>query len=79
METILPGLQFAIKHNLTQSEMKIVALMGGDPISSKELSDTLKVDKTSISHYLVRLELKGVIEVVRTEVSKKFWKAVSIE
>lgn len=60
-EVLIPGLKFANKHNLTQKEIEVLAPFLEKPHTTLELSEVLKVNKTTLHGVIQRLKLKNLL------------------
>lgn len=60
-ETLMPGLKFARKHNLTPKEIEVLILFLGKPLTIVELSELLEANKTTLHHVIQRLKLKNLL------------------
>jgi len=60
-EILMYGLKFAKKHNLTQKEIEVLVPFLEKPYTTFELSELLKVHKTTLHHTIQRLKLKSLL------------------
>lgn len=60
-EVLIPGLKFAKEHNLTQKEIEVLVPFLEKPYTTLELSEKLKVHKTTLHHIIQRLKLKSLL------------------
>ena len=60
-EVLIPGLVFAETHDLTHKEIEVVIPFLEKPYTTLELSEVLKVHKTTLHHIIQRLKLKGLL------------------
>lgn len=60
-EVLIPGMKFASKHNLTQKEIEVLVPFLDKPYTTLELSEVLKVHKTTLHHVIQRLKLKHLL------------------
>jgi len=60
-EVLIPGMKFAIKHNLTQKETEVLVPFLEKPYTTSELSELLKAHKTTLHHVIQRLKLKNLL------------------
>lgn len=60
-EVLIPGMEFAKKHNLTQKEIEVLVLFLEKPYTTLELSKLLGAHKTTLHHVIQRLKLKNLL------------------
>lgn len=59
---LIPGLHFAMKHELSQSEMEIFWALNQKPMSSNDLVQLTKRHTSTVNNALTRLKLKKLIK-----------------
>jgi len=60
-EVLIPGMNFANKHNLTQKEIEVLVPFLEKPYTTAELAEVLKAHKTTLHHVIQRLKLKNLL------------------
>jgi DNA-binding MarR family transcriptional regulator len=60
-EVLIPGMNFAKKHNLTQKEIEALVPFLEKPYTTSALADLLGVNKTTLHHTIQRLKLKSLL------------------
>ena len=60
-KVLVPGLEFANKHNLTQKEIEVLVPFLEKPYTTLELSELLEAHKTTLHHVIQRLKLKNLL------------------
>lgn len=60
-KSLIPGLDFAKKNNLTQKEIEVLIPFLQKPYTTSNLAEFLKTHKKSLDHTIQRLKLKGLI------------------
>jgi predicted transcriptional regulator len=63
MNPLVPGLSFAVKHELTLKEMEAFIPFIDKPLTSEELGNILKKPYTTLNHLVMRLKLKGLLQL----------------
>ena len=71
------GIKYVYDHKLSPKETEILLMIWDEPSTLNQLAAKLQRDKTSVSSHLTKMELKGVVEVVRMEGTTKFWRAIA--
>ena len=62
---IRDGLEFALKHDLTKEQIRLVLAIIDGPKTVKELMALLKKKRTGIYNPLLVLQYKGLVEIMR--------------
>jgi len=60
-ETLIPGLQFAALHKLTNKETEVLLPFLERPYTTAQVSEKLGVHKTTLHHLIQRLKLKNLL------------------
>jgi len=60
-EVLIPGMNFANKHNLTQKEIEVLVPFLEKPYTTFELAEVLGTHKTTLHHLIQRLKLKNLL------------------
>ncbi|KKL97099.1 hypothetical protein LCGC14_1837840 [marine sediment metagenome] len=60
-ETLIDGMKFAKKHNLTQKEIEVLVPFLETFHTTAEVAELLKMHKTSLHHIIQRLKLKCLL------------------
>lgn len=63
-ETLLPGLTYALKHALTQREMKVLLCLMEKPASMQQISSRTKINLKTLHTFIQSLKLKGIIALL---------------
>ncbi len=60
-EVLIPGMNFAKKHNLTQKEIEVLVPFLERSYTTSELAEMLGVNKTTLHGIIQRLKLKNLL------------------
>ena len=66
-ESLVDGLEFARKHNLTQKEIEILIPFLEKPLTAAQLAEKLGANKTTMHHIIQRLKLKNLLTLLERD------------